>query len=132
VLIYLDANILIYAVEAPAGFGARALARLHALSQTDRIAVSELTRMECCSYPLSRADFPLLRLYDGFFQRPDVIVLPITPNVFRRATLVQAVYNLATVDSIHLATAIENGCDAFLTNDPRLASCQDIAVEILP
>ena len=79
-LIYLDTNIVIYAVENPAVFGVQALARLKAISATDRIALSELTRMECCNYPLRQSDFALLRLYDGFFSRPDVAILPTTTN----------------------------------------------------
>lgn len=39
-------------------------------------------------------------------------------------------YGLA--DSLHLATAIEAGCDRFLTNDARLANFPDITVEVLP
>ncbi len=37
-----------------------------------------------------------------------------------------------TPDALHLAAAIEGGCDRFLTNDARLSRCTDIAVEVLP
>ena len=67
-LIYLDTNIVIYAVENPAVFGPRADARLQAIAASDHVAVSELTRTECCSYPLRHADFALLRRYDNFFR----------------------------------------------------------------
>jgi len=87
--------------------------------------------MECCSYPLRHANFPLLRLYDGFFLRPDVTLLPIDMPVFRRATVLQAMHDFATVDAIHLATAIENGCQIFLTHDDRLVRCTDLTVEML-
>ncbi len=66
-LIYLDSNIVIYAVESPAVFAPWAQARLQAISNSDQVAVSDLTRMECCSFPLRQANFALLRLYDGFF-----------------------------------------------------------------
>jgi predicted nucleic acid-binding protein len=39
-------------------------------------------------------------------------------------------YGLA--DALHLATAIEFGCDVFLTNDNQLSSFPDITVEELP
>ena len=39
-------------------------------------------------------------------------------------------YGLA--DALHLATAIEHGCDVFLTNDNQLANFPDIKVEVLP
>jgi predicted nucleic acid-binding protein len=132
VLIYLDTNVVIYVVEDPAAFGPRARSRLRAISAADRVALSELTPTECCSYPLRQADFALLRLYDGFFLRPDVLVVPITTNVFRRATVIQALHDFSTVDAIHLATAVENGCQVLLTNDSRLSRFTDLAVEVLP
>jgi predicted nucleic acid-binding protein len=39
-------------------------------------------------------------------------------------------YGLA--DALHLAAAIESGCDVFLTNDNQLASFPDITIEVLP
>ena len=39
-------------------------------------------------------------------------------------------YGLA--DALHLAAAIESGCDVFLTNDDQLSGFPDIAVEVLP
>lgn len=108
------------------------MSRLQAISQTDRIAVSELTRTECCSHPLRHAKFGLLRLYDGFFARPDVIVLPIATNTFRRASVIPAMYDFGTLDAIHLAIAFENGCQTFLTHDASLAGFADVTVEILP
>ena len=38
---------------------------------------------------------------------------------------------LRTPDAIHLAAAIEGGCDIFLTNDHRLDRFTEIAVEVL-
>jgi predicted nucleic acid-binding protein len=35
-------------------------------------------------------------------------------------------------DSLHLAAAVEGGCDRFLTNDARLSRFPDIPVEVLP
>ena len=109
----------------PSGFWPDGVATLASHPAADQIAVSELTRTECCNYPLRHANFPLLRLYDEFFLRPDVIILPITSNVFRRATLIQAMHGFGTIDSIHLATAFEHGCQIFLTHDSRLSRCTD-------
>jgi predicted nucleic acid-binding protein len=39
-------------------------------------------------------------------------------------------YGLA--DALHLAAALEAGCDVFLTNDNQLAGFPDITVEELP
>lgn len=129
--VYVDSNIIIYAIENPAVFGLRAQARLQQIHGSDSIAASELSRTECCSFPLGRSDFALLRLYDAFFARKDVTILPINTSVFRRATLVKAMHGFQTVDAIHLATALENGCELFLTNDGGLARCTSITVEVL-
>jgi predicted nucleic acid-binding protein len=129
---YLDTNIVIYAVENPVVFGTKALTRLQqGLGSGERFAVSELTRLECCSYPLRKADFVLLRLYDGFFLRPDISILPFGTNVFRRATVIKAAHGFGTVDSLHLAVAVECGCQVFLTHDLRLATFPDLLVEAL-
>jgi len=65
VLVFIDANILIYRLEAVPGLGARASARLATLHAAgDRIAVSDLVRLECRVGPLKSADAALLADYD--------------------------------------------------------------------
>ena len=73
----------------------------------------------------------LLRRYDAFFLRSDVMILPISSQVFRLATVIQAMHDFATVDAIHLATAVENGCEIFVTHDTRLSRCTDLTIEVL-
>ena len=73
-----------------------------------------------------------LALYDDFFALPNVQIVPITQAVFDRATLIRATLNFKLADSLHLAAAVEAGCDLFLTNDTQLGRFPDITVEILP
>jgi predicted nucleic acid-binding protein len=73
-----------------------------------------------------------LAVYDGFFARPDVTLIPIDAAVFDRATTIRARHNHSLPDSLHLAAAIAGGCDRFLTNDHRLVGFSDVAVEVLP
>lgn len=59
-------------------------------------------------------------------------VLPITVAVYERAARIRATHvAIKLPDALHLATAIENGCGAFVTADAKLASCTDIVVEVL-
>jgi predicted nucleic acid-binding protein len=59
-IVFLDTNIVIYAVENPPTFGALALARLGALrSAGDSFMISDLTRMECLVGPLRSGDTTL-------------------------------------------------------------------------
>jgi uncharacterized protein len=132
-LIYLDSAILIYFFEHTGPFQVRASARLGALAAAgDAIAVSDLSRLECRLKPIRLGDSAALAVYDGFFARADVLVASINHIVFDRATLIRAARNFSLPDALHLAAAIEVGCDRFLTNDHRLAGFTDIAVEILP
>lgn len=132
-LIYFDSVIVIYLLDHTGSFQKRAAARLMSLEAAgDRIAVSDLTRLECRVKPLAKGDVVKLAGLDAFFIRPDVFKVPVTTAVYERATLLRARLNFKLGDSLHLAAAIENGCDRFLTNDTRLSRCTDIAVEVLP
>jgi len=133
VLIYLDSVIVIYALEHSGPFQARARARLNAISASaDRAAVSDLVRLECRVKPLASRDVIQLAAYDAFFRRRGVRKLRLTKKVYDRATELRAAYGLKVPDALHVATAIEGGCNVLLTNDARLSRCPDIAIEILP
>jgi predicted nucleic acid-binding protein len=131
-ILLLDTNVVIYYVEAPAGFGPRASAWIdsHRLAG-HTFAVSDLVRMECRVKPTRNGDLALVADFDLFFASSGVRVLPLTAAVCDRATLIRAAYNFKTPDALQLAAAIVHGCDRFLTADARLA-CTDIPVDLLP
>ena len=132
-LIYCDSVILIYWLDHSGPFQVRAENRMVALQAAgDRVAVSDLTRLECRVGPLKRKDAAALAAFDGFFARPEVQTMHLPAVVFDRAAQLRADLGFKTPDALHLAAAIEGGCDRFLTNDVRLASCADIPVEVLP
>jgi predicted nucleic acid-binding protein len=132
VIAYVNANIAIYVVEQNPTWGPKATARIQQLrSQGDSLAISDLSRLECMVGPLKKGDMQLLAIYQQFFSQPDVQVLPLLPSVCDRAARIRATYGFPTVDSLHLAAAIEHGCGLFLTLDLRLRRCTDITVEIL-
>jgi predicted nucleic acid-binding protein len=125
--------ILMYFFDHTGTFNLRASNRLAALAAVgDLIAVSDLVRLECRVKPILNGDTSRLAVYDAFFVRSDVRILPISPAVFDRATLIRAHHKFALGDSLHLAAAAESGCDRFLTNDTRLSKFTDIPVEALP
>jgi predicted nucleic acid-binding protein len=51
--------------------------------------------------------------------------------VLERATDLRARYGFKTPDAIHLATAIEEHVDLFLTGDTALARCREVQVEVI-
>lgn len=132
-VIYGDSVILIYYLEGAPSFKARASARLLALwGGGDILAISDLVRLECRTRPLRLGDLIALSEYDKVFVQPNVQSVPITTAVFDRATQLRATYNFKLADALHLAAAIETGCDRLLTNDTRLSRCTDTTVEVLP
>jgi predicted nucleic acid-binding protein len=132
-LIYCDTVILIYFHEHTGPFNVRAVNRLTALRAAgDRMGVSDLSRLECRVRPIRLGDAAAVAMYDSFFALPEVQLLPIASATFDRATLFRANYNFKLADALHLAAAIDGGCDRFLTNDARLSRCTDIPVEVLP
>jgi predicted nucleic acid-binding protein len=133
VVIFLDSNIVIYAIETTHSFHARARTHLGALRAAGHtFAVSDLVRLGRRVRPIRNGDSVLLAEFDAFFAAIEVQVLSLTSAVCDRATLVRAALNFKTPDSLQLAAAIVHGCDRFLTADARLNACTDITVDVLP
>jgi predicted nucleic acid-binding protein len=133
VLVYFDSVIVIYLIDHTGALHLRATHRLAAsMAAGDRIAVTDLTRLECRIIPVRNRDAVKLGEFDTFFARPDVRWGPMTTAVFDRATQIRAAYNFKLGDALHLAAAVEAGCDRFLTNDTRLSRFPDVPVEVLP
>jgi uncharacterized protein len=131
-LIYLDSNVVIYLVEQPPVWGPKVAARVATLrADGDKMAVSDLTRLECRVNPLAVNDTGRLAQFTAFFGSSDVQVFALTASVCDRAASVRAQHRFKLADALHLASAVEAGCDRFLTNDIRLSSFPDIVVEVL-
>ena len=129
-VVSLDANFVLYFIENNPDWGPKVTEHLPTLlANGHQLAVSDLTRLECRVGPLLTGNSKLLGKFTTFFQSPDVRVLPLTAAVCDRAAELRAKYRFKTPDAIHLAVAIERGCDRFLTNDVKLKSCIEIVVE---
>jgi predicted nucleic acid-binding protein len=139
VLYYLDTCILIYWAEDPAPFDARVRNHVAALQAAGhRFAVSDFSRLECLVKPLGTTDGPLLLDYEQLLLAPDVRLVPLAAATYTRAAAIRGSLRYpggrrySVPDSLHLAAAVEGGCDRFLTNDGRLAGFPDLVVEVLP
>lgn len=138
-LVYLDTCIVIYAVEGQAPFQQRAQGHIAAQeSAGGRFLISDLTRSECLVHPLGRGDSVLLLSYQMFFLGRNLTTGSLTPSIHDRAARIRGVHRYSggrsygLADSLHLATAIESGCERFLTNDARLNNFPEITVDVLP
>ncbi len=117
-LIYLDACLVIYAVEADPEYGDRVL---RAMSQESgaRFAVSPLVKLECLVKPLRNGDTALQRRYEGALEQ--LATLPMPEPAFLAAAQLRARFALKTPDALHLACAQHHGCESLWPNDDRLA-----------
>lgn len=143
-LYYLDTAIVIYAVEGNPADQQRALNHLDALERDGhRFAISELSRTECLVPLFGEGNGRRLSDFFRFFHGPNLRTLSPTSATYDRASAIRGGHNYPTTpsaqpkryglaDALHLAAAIECGCDVFPTNDNQLADFQDIAVEVLP
>lgn len=141
---YLDTVVVIYAVEGNPADQQRALNHLAALERAGhRFVVSELTRTECLVPVLGAGGGQRLSDFSRFFHGPNLRTVELTSAAHARAASIRGQHTYPPVppaqlkryglaDALHLAAAIESGCDVFLTNDGQLATFTDIAVEILP
>jgi uncharacterized protein len=130
--VFLDTNIVIYLIERTPDFGPRAAKLVQTLiSQSQRLVVSDLVRMECRVRPLRLNDAITLSAFDGYFDSEEVDVTAVTATVCNRAAVIRAQYKFSPMDSLHLAAAVEHDCQRFLTHDVRLRSFSEITVDVL-
>jgi predicted nucleic acid-binding protein len=101
--VYFDANVFIYAMEKDDDRGLLARRWLLQVERREiRAVTSELTFAEVLPHPLARRDDELVR------------------GIVLRAADLRAEFNTELPDAIHVATALQANCEAFLTEDTRV------------
>ncbi len=131
--LYLDSCCIIYAIEGVPQFREPVLERIAKVeaSADGVLLTSRLSRLECRVKPLKDGNADLLSIYDSFFDRRPLVLAEILSGVIERATALRVAHGFKTPDAIHLATAIEEQADIFLTGDAALSRCKDLRVEVL-
>lgn len=130
--IFIDSNVVIYLIEQPATWGPRAAERFRAIrDRGDQVVLSDLVRMECRVGPLRDGDAETLAQYDDFFGAEGVEVVGLTAAACDRAAAIRATFGYRPFDALHLAAAVEHGCECFLTHDQRLGAYPDLPIEML-
>src|SRR5688572_8072259 len=136
--------IVIYAIEGNPADQTRTRNHLATLEQSGhRFAISDLTRTECLVQVMGAGSGQRLSNFLRFFHGPNLRTVNLTAATYARASAIRGGHAYAPVppaqpkryglaDALHLAAAIETGCDVFLTNDNQLSHFPDITVEVLP
>jgi predicted nucleic acid-binding protein len=117
--LYIETAPLIYYVET----NPRYIDRMDAVvavveSQPIRAYSSVITLTEVLIQPIKAGNKTLEQNYrDSLVNSGNYQLVPITLAVAESAADLRARYNLRTPDALHVAAALNMGCDAFLTND---------------
>ncbi|HXH69502.1 MAG TPA: type II toxin-antitoxin system VapC family toxin [Pyrinomonadaceae bacterium] len=93
---------------------------------------SVITLTEVLVQPLRQNNQALADKYrDLLFNGINFKLIPLNSSIAETAARLRARHNLRTPDALQIATALENGCDAFLCNDRNLKRVTELKILIL-
>ena len=130
-LLGLDAMVFIHHFEQEPLFGPLATELLAAAEERRRcqLVTSTVALLELLVGPKRRGREDLCETYRAFLHSLSTLAVePVTPRVADLGAGIRARYNVATPDSIHVATAIAADADAFVSEDGRLKRIAEIPV----
>lgn len=97
-----------------------------------RVASSAITLTEVLVMPIQTGHVRYQSEYREMLLNTDgITTFAVSPEIAEKAAHLRAQYKLRTPDALHVATAIQAGCDAFLTNDSGIRRVTDIRVLLL-
>jgi predicted nucleic acid-binding protein len=132
-LVYLDTNIIIYAVEGYETHAARIKFVLQGMTDGEITAVtSDLTLAEVLVKPKRDTNWNLEQAYRQFLLPTESFRnSAVNREILEAAADIRANSDLKLPDAIHFASAINQHCDSFLTNDDRFEGMTGIKVVLL-
>lgn len=91
------------------------------LDKNIRVFLSAISVTEFAARPLTEGKGTDVERFKRFLSSLSIQVLSVTYEVAERAGKLRSQYpSVRTPDALIVATALENGCDVFVTNDKRL------------
>ncbi len=134
-ILFLDANIIIYRVEAVEPFNRQVLAavqELVTLHSKAGFAVSRLSMMECLVKPLRDQNRTDIEHYRSFFASTGLQVIEVNSLVLETATLLRARHGLRTPDAIQAASAMSiKGPMTFFTGDKQFGKVPGLNLRLV-
>ena len=132
-LLYVETSPFIYYTEKRPGYVDKARAIFRYLDE-GRLSVitSTIALSETLVKPIREHDEALVNAYSELFESTaGLSMMPVSAAVARLSAQLRAHYELKTPDALHLATALEAHCDAFLTNDKGFKRVSELRVLVL-
>ena len=131
--VYLDSNIFIYALEGFSLYKALLTSFFEGVERGEfSIVTSELALAECLVKPCKDKNQDLIALYISVIQSRNILtVLPVSKDILIQSAQLRADIGGALPDAIHVASAVAEGCDIFLTNDKAIKKANALDFLIL-
>jgi len=129
-----DSMVFVYHFEGNEELGPAAGRLLQAAEEGRcRLVCSVISLLEVLVVPKRRGREDLCQLYREMFESfPHLSVVPVDTGIAEIASDLRATQNLRTPDSIHLATALQAGAAAFVSQDDRLRNLPLGDLRVLP
>lgn len=131
--LYVDSAPLIYYVEEHIAYVDQMEYILNIVDKNSiEVVSSVLTLAEVLVLPVRTGAYQVAQLYRAILMNRETCTLAvISENIAIEAASIRARYRINTPDALHIASAIEFRCDAFLTNDHKLRAVQELNVLVL-
>jgi predicted nucleic acid-binding protein len=131
--IFLDTAPVIYYVEKNPSFASMLQPVFNRLDDGNLTAVvSPITLAECLVLPYRLGESKVAEVFtDLLVNSQNVLFCPIDETTAAKAADLRARYNLTLSDAFQIATAIQAGCEAFLTNDIELKRVTELPILIV-
>ncbi len=132
-LLTFDTAPIIYFVEANPKYDALVTAIFQRVEDAEITGITSVISLcEVLVHPIRNQNHVLKQRYLDILQNsPNFFTKFINASTAERAAELRAAYNLRTPDALQIATALENGCNAFLCNDKDLKRVTELQIFIL-
>ena len=118
---YLDSNVFIYAFEDYTLYPDCAEIVRGIVANSIEAVTSEIAFLEILPKPINDGRTDLAEAYLKTMSNAAGLTLaPVSRNIILRAISLRAAARLNSLDAIHIATALDDGCDFLVTNDLRM------------
>lgn len=131
--VYLDTNIFIYALEGAEPWAAILREVFSSLEAGEWQAVSSnLSVAECLIQPFALSREDLVRIYRAALsQSTHLTMVPLHEEILVSAARLRAQHKFKLPDALHIATALDQGCTAMLTNDAGFRKMPEVKCLLL-
>lgn len=132
-IVALDTAPLIYFIEEHPDFLPVVAPFFEALDDSElEVVTSTVTLLEVLVHPLRESNHEAVQQYrDVLINAQGITLVDVSADIAVTASSLRASYGIKTPDAIQLATAIQNGATAFLTNDSALKRVSQIQVLVV-